>query len=82
MKPEELYESWKRSRANIEPPADFADRVMTSIHQTRRLAVYLTLQSLTTTLLRSRVAQTSVCSVAIGIWLVRVCALLTILIPR
>jgi len=32
MRYNEHYESWKRQRATVDVPGDFADRVMTSIH--------------------------------------------------
>lgn len=82
MKPEQQYESWKRQRANIEVPDGFAEQVMASVHQTRRVTAYLLMQSLLASAGRSKFARAGVCSVALGIWFIRISALLTILIPR
>jgi hypothetical protein len=82
MKPEEQYQSWKKHRATVEVPDGFAEQVMASVHQTRRLTSYLLLQTLLATVGRSRFARASVCSVALGIWLVRIGVLLTIFVPR
>lgn len=33
MPDRDLYEAWKRRRAEVAVPGDFADRVMTSLHR-------------------------------------------------
>lgn len=82
MKPEEQYEAWKKQRATIAVPEHFTDHVMESVRQTKQVTTYLFLQGVMATIGRSRLAQASICSVALGIWLVRIGALLTIFVPR
>ena len=82
MKPEEQYESWKQHRANIAVPNDFADRVMESVHHTRRLTAYLLLQSLVTATAQSRFIRAGVCSVALVVWMMRIGSILAIFVPR
>ena len=82
MRYEEQYESWKQRRAKVHVPDGFADRFMASVHQSRRLKIYLLLQGLAATVRRSRIAQASICTAALGIWFVRIGALWTIFIPR
>lgn len=71
MPDHDLYEAWKRRRAEIPAPDDFADRVMASIHlrgqpPARRLARMLR------GLLGSRAFRFGVCSLACAAGLLRV----------
>jgi hypothetical protein len=82
MKSEEQYESWKRHRAKVEAPNDFADRVMESVHHAQRLTTYLFLQSLAAATGRSRFIRAGVCSVALAVWMMRIGSILAIFVPR
>ena len=79
---EEPYESWKRQRAQVPPPGDFADRVMTSIHRTRREAWRLLLYRLAAAARRSWVLRAAVCSLALAVWMARIGIILAIFVPR
>ena len=78
---EEQYESWKKQRAKVEVPIDFTDRVMASVHQARQRMWWFVLQRLATVAWRSKIVRTSICSLALIVYLVRVGSLLAIFIP-
>ena len=82
MKPEERYESWKKRRAIVRVPDGFAERVMTSVCQTRRLTAYLFLQSLIAATGRSKFVRAGICSLALVVWAIRIGSILTIFVPR
>lgn len=79
---EEPYESWKRQRAGVSPPGDFADRVMASIHGTRRQVWWLMFYRLTAAAGRSWVLRAAVCSLALAVWMTRIGIVLAIFVPR
>ncbi|MGD0517040.1 MAG: hypothetical protein ABSA26_05845 [Thermoguttaceae bacterium] len=76
------YESWKKQRAKVEVPGDFADRVMAPIRQTRQQTWVLLLQKSAAAALRSKVIRAAICSAAIAVWMIRVGSILAIFIPQ
>jgi hypothetical protein len=77
----EQYELWKEQRAKVEVPGDFAERVMTSIHQARERVWWLWLKQLTMVAGRSRIVRASVYSLAFAVWMMRVASLFAIFSP-
>jgi hypothetical protein len=82
MDHEEQYERWKQSRAQVDVPDDFADRVMTSIHQTRQRAWWSVLYRVALAVGRSRIARAAAASLAVAVCLLRIGSALAIFIPR
>jgi hypothetical protein len=80
MSTDDRYEQWKQGRANVEAPADFADRVMKTVEQAgqeRAAAGWLLL------LLSSRPARISVGVLAVAVCALRVAAVAAVfLFPR
>jgi hypothetical protein len=65
--PDDSYEAWKRHRADVPVPEDFADRVQAAVRRRQRWS-----------LLRSRAARVALCSLAGAVWL---CRLLQFVVP-
>lgn len=82
MEYEEPYESWKRARAKVVVPNDFADRVMASIHDARQQTRWLLIARIAATIARSRLLRATVCSLALAVWIARIGIILTIFVPR
>ena len=78
----EDYESWRRQRREVEPPADFADRVIASIHQSPQRAGVLLLQRLLAAAARSRIVRAAICSAAVAIWVMRIGIALVVFTPQ
>ncbi len=81
MPDHELYETWKRRRAETSVPDDFADQVMASIHRggeqpARRLARMLR------GLLGSRAFRVGICSLACVAGLLRVLQVLALFLSE
>ena len=77
---EKQYESWKKRRAEVEVPAGFADRVITSIHQTRSQFWLMLFQRMGAIAARSKIFKAAIYSLALAIWLIRLVALFAIFI--
>ena len=82
MRPEEQYESWKKQRATVEVSDDFAQRVMTSIHERRRLTAYFLVRSLMAAAGRVGFVRAGVCLLALTVWVMRIGSILAIFVPR
>lgn len=76
------YESWKRERAKVAAPDDFADRVMASIHDARQQTRWLLIARIAATIGKSRLLRAAVCSLALAVWMARIGIILTVFIPR
>lgn len=81
MRDNDPYELWRKQRSPVEVPDDFADRVMTSIHQARRRAWWTLLKQLTLIAGRSRIVRASCYALAFAVWMLRVASILAIFIP-
>ncbi len=79
---EEPYDSWKRQRAKVAAPDDFADRVMASIHGARQRAWWLLLHRIAVAAARSKFLRAALCSLALAVWMARIGIILVIFIPR
>lgn len=79
---EEQYNSWKKQRAKVEVPGNFADRAMASIHQTRDRVWALLMQRLIMAAGRSRIVRASICVLALLVWMIRVGSVLAIFITQ
>jgi hypothetical protein len=64
---EDKYDRWKRTRAEVEVPDDFAERVMASIHQVPRR--------------QSRIVQAAAAALAVAVCVLRIGGILAIFIP-
>jgi len=78
---EEQYELWKEQRAKVEPPADFAERVMASVHRTRGRAGRFFLERLMAVAWTSRVFRVGVYALAFAVWMMRVASLFLVFVP-
>jgi hypothetical protein len=78
---ERQFQSWKRRRAEADVPADFADKVMASVHGARIFRRWIWLQRVSAAFGRSRLLQTGVYLAAVALLVLRLGALLAIFIP-
>lgn len=83
MKPDDAYELWKSSRAAIEPPAGFEDRVMAAIepfaaaqHRRRR-----GVQAFVLAVVASRLGRLAIWSLACAACAARVVGILALFLP-
>jgi hypothetical protein len=81
MPSKDQYELWREQRSKVEPPGDFADRVMISIHDIRRRAWWSLLKHLMVVAGRSRIVRAGVFSLALTVWMLRVASIFAIFIP-
>ena len=79
---EEKYEHWRRTRAQVEVPGAFADRVMASIHRTRQRTWWAAVYGVALAVGRSRIARAAAASLAVVVCLLRIGSTLAIFIPR
>jgi len=77
----EDYERWKQTRAKVEVPGDFADRVMASIHRTRQRAWWSLFRLLALAAGRSLFMRVAATSLALAVCLLRIGGILAIFIP-
>jgi hypothetical protein len=81
----EVYEkqflAWKRRRSEAEVPADFADKVMASVHGARILRQWIRLRRVKAAFGRSRFLQAGVYLAAVVFLVLRLAALLAIFVP-
>ena len=82
MEDNHLYDAWRKRRASVEVPPDFTERVMTSIHSTRRRAWWLLLHRIAAAAVRSRLLRAVACSLALAVWMARMGIILAIFVPR
>jgi hypothetical protein len=75
------YESWRSQRARVSAPADFADRVMENIHETRLQTWRVVLRHLAAASVRSRMLRVGVCAGVVAVWVTRLGELMTLLFP-
>jgi hypothetical protein len=78
---EKQFQSWKCRRAEADVPADFADKVMASVHGARILRRWIWLQWVKAAFGRSRFLQTVVYLAAVAFLVLRLAALLAIFVP-
>jgi hypothetical protein len=78
---EKQFQAWKSRRAEAEVPADFADKVMASVHGTRILRRWIWLEQVKAAFGRSRFLQTGVYLAAVAFLVLRLAALLAIFVP-
>lgn len=79
---DEQYERWKRTRAKVDMPADFADRVMRSLSLTPEPVRLARLQRTAVALGKSPLVQTAATALALAVCLLRIGSVLAIFIPR
>jgi hypothetical protein len=83
MSSDELYDAWRRRRAEAEVPADFADRVLAEVRDRQyRAARQLTLRGLILAVLLSRAGKVGICSLALAAWVFRVLLLFDVFLSR
>jgi hypothetical protein len=83
MEPNDRYQSWKRRRAEIEVPADFADRIMAAVtahekNPSQRFAIRAWLA----TVLFSRVGKVGLCTLAGLVCVLRVMHVVVVFLPQ
>lgn len=78
---EEQYENWKRTRAQVEVPGDFAVRVMASVHRTRRRIWVSLLRRAAVAVAQSRIMRAVATALALTVCILRIGGILTIFIP-
>ena len=81
MLEEDQYELWRRQRSKVKVPDDFAQRVMMSIHRSRRRAWWSLLKQLALLAGRSRIVRAGCYSLAFAVWMLRVASIFAIFIP-
>ena len=78
---EEKYERWKRTRAEVEVPDDFAERVMGSIHRVPRRVWVSLLHRSAVAVGQSRIVQAAAAALAVAVCVLRIGGILAIFIP-
>ena len=78
MRPDDVYESWKRRRAEVEVPACFTDRVMRSITEQATAAGDLGWQGWIARWLASPVGRVGICALGGLAFLLRVGSLIAL----
>ena len=78
---EKQFQSWKCRRAEVQVPADFANKVMASVHGACVLRRRIWLQRVKAALGRSRFLQAAVYLAAVTFLVLRLAALLAIFVP-
>jgi hypothetical protein len=78
---EKQFQSWKCRRAEVEVPADFANKVMASVRGARILRRWIWLQRVKAAFGRSRFLQTAVYLAAVAFLVLRLAALFAIFVP-
>ncbi len=82
MPNDQQYEAWRKRRAEVPPPGDFADRVMAAIHRARQRVRAVLLRKLLAAAMRSRFVRAAVCSLALAVWVVRAAIALLVFFPQ
>jgi hypothetical protein len=83
MSSDELYDAWRRRRAEPEVSADFADRVLAAVRDRQeRGAQRSTLRGLVVAVLLSRAGKVGICSLALAAWVFRVLLLFDVFLSR
>jgi hypothetical protein len=83
MEPSDRYQSWKRRRAKIEVPADFADRILAAVaehekRESRRFA----LRAWSAAVLFSRAGKVGLCTLAGLVCVLRVMHVVAVFLPQ
>ena len=79
---EEKYERWKRTRAEVEVPDDFAERVMASVHQLPQRGGTSLLRRWIMAVGQSRIVQATATALALAVCVLRIGGILAIFVPR
>lgn len=79
---EEKYDRWTRARAEAEVPADFAERVMASIHQVPRHTRVSLLRRWAMAVGQSRIVQAAATALALAVCVLRIGGILAIFVPN
>jgi hypothetical protein len=82
MRPDALYESWKRRRSAGDVPSGFANRVMTSLHRATRQAEPSGPQRFLAGLFASRLGKLGLCALGCLACAVRILGLVALFLPR
>jgi hypothetical protein len=83
MSGDDLYDAWRRRGAEVEVPADFADRVLAAVRdRQQRDARQFTLRGLLLAVLLSRAGKVGICSLAVAAWVFRVLLLFDVFLSR
>ena len=72
MPGDEIYEQWRKARADVQVPGGFADRVMVAVESRDRDARETVLRGLPVAIGRSRLARVAICSIAGAACLARI----------
>ena len=78
---EEKYEHWRRTRAQVEVPGAFADRVMASIHRNKRQIWVSWLHKSKVAVVRSRTFRVIAATLALAVCAFRIGGMLAVFIP-
>ncbi|MGO9107601.1 MAG: hypothetical protein ACLP9L_00065 [Thermoguttaceae bacterium] len=78
---EKQFQSWKGRRSKVEVPADFANKVMASVHGVRILRRWIWMQRVKAAFGRSRFLQTAVYLAAVALLILRLAVLFAIFVP-
>jgi hypothetical protein len=78
---DEQYDLWRRRRAQIEVPGDFADRVMASVRRQRQFALRFLLLRLAANAARSRILRVGAFALGVAVSLAQIGSILAIFVP-